>query len=284
MSAREPFRRTPKSSYGAGADPTEYDAESARLARARDRDATARDAAAEERDRVAALGDREADIADATADGFDRAEAARAAHEPRRAPHSRTRATLDRAAAFMDRELATGDRQAAVRDRQTARMLMSAVMLSSAFDHTSANTDEDRLWNMSTELLALANFDGSLTRLSSSWERALGYTQAELVGRSYLELVHPDDVEQTAARAGALLNPGYAAVTFENRCRAKDGGYRALVWSARTSSPPPVIYFVVHDVTDERTAALALHTAPELLRNGFDCGGRPGRGDVGSFE
>ena len=254
---------------GDAQDGIDRDAEEARLARARDVAATKRDAAATERDRVAALRDREAELADDAADGLDRIEAVRAAHEPRRAPHSRKRATSDRVEASLDRERSTNDREAAALDRQAARTLMSAVMLSSALDHASTNADEDQLWDMSIDLLAMANFDGSLTRLSASWQRTLGYSRAELIGRSYLELVHPDDLEQTVAKTAALLAPGQAAVNFETRYRAKDGSYRWLVWSARTGSGPPVIYFVVRDVTAARTAALELQTTQELLRHGF---------------
>ena len=124
------------------------------------------------------------------------------------------------------RDRANGVRAAAARDPEASRTLMSAVMLSAALDHASTTASEDRLWDMSLDLLATASHDGYLTRLSASWEHALGYSRAELMSPPYLEFVYPEDLEQTIARANALLNGGPPTVNYENRFRAKDGSYR----------------------------------------------------------
>ncbi len=165
---------------------------------------------------------------------------------------------------------ATGERAVAAEDREASRTLMSAVMLSAALDHASATAAEDRLWDMSLDLLATASHDGYLTRLSASWEQALGYSRAELMGRPYLEFVHPEDLEQTVARTTALLNGGPPTVNYENRFRAEDGSYRWFAWSARTGSDPPMICFVVRDLTEARSGARELHATLELLRQGFE--------------
>ena len=165
---------------------------------------------------------------------------------------------------------AGGDHVGTARDREASRTLMSAVMLSAALDHASATAAEDRLWDMSLDLLATAGHDGYLTRLSASWEHALGYSRGELMSRPYLELVHPEDLEATIARVHALLNGGPPTVNYENRFRAKDGSYRWFAWSARTGSDPPMIYFVVRDLTEARSGARELHATLELLRQGFE--------------
>jgi PAS domain S-box-containing protein len=46
-----------------------------------------------------------------------------------------------------------------------------------------------------------------------------------------VELVHPDDREQTQAEAGAI-SEGKRTLSFENRFRSKDGSYRVLDWTA----------------------------------------------------
>jgi PAS domain S-box-containing protein len=234
-------------------------------ARARDRDT------ATELDRTVARRDREPDVlGDAAAEGADPTPPLRAACAPQRAPHDRERAGSGRVEVPPERDGEDGDGGGATQDREASRTLMSAVMLAAALDHASATADEDRLWDMSVDLLATASFDGFLTRLSASWEQALGYTRAELMSRPFLELVHPDDLEQTVARMHALTDGRPPAVNFENRCRAKDGSYRWFVWSARTSDEPPTIYFVVRDVTEARSGARELHATLELLRQGFE--------------
>ncbi len=114
---------------------------------------------------------------------------------------------------------------------------------------------EETLWNLSIDMLATSNLDGYLTRVSPSWEAVLGYTPEELMARPYLEFVHPDDVARTLAQAEALLAPGHATVSFENRYRAKDGSYRWLAWNTRTSQDGVTLYGVVRDVTPQHEAA-----------------------------
>ncbi|MGE5797565.1 MAG: PAS domain S-box protein, partial [Ignavibacteria bacterium] len=55
----------------------------------------------------------------------------------------------------------------------------------------------DRYFTSSLDLLCIADADGYFRRLNPEWEKTLGYTAAELEGRKFLELVHPDDVEKT---------------------------------------------------------------------------------------
>lgn len=50
--------------------------------------------------------------------------------------------------------------------------------------------------------------DGFFTRLSSGWERCLGWSVAELMVRSSLELIHPDDLEHTLAQGAVLAERG----------------------------------------------------------------------------
>jgi PAS domain S-box-containing protein len=235
---------------------------------ARERD---QDAAAPARARAATPRDHEAERRDdAVAAGLGPSRAwptARASPPP---PHGGERAPTPPVGVPLEHPRATSDRAAGARHREASRALMSAVMLSAAQDHASATADEDRLWEMSVDLLGTASFSGFMTRLSASWEQALGYTRAELMSRPYLELVHPSDREHTAARTKALVDGQHPAVNFENRYRAKDGSYRWFVWSARTSSDQATIYFVVRDVTGARSGARELYATLELVRQGFE--------------
>lgn len=83
--------------------------------------------------------------------------------------------------------------------------------------------ERDRLWQLSEDLLVVANDDGSLVRISPSWTRVLGYDEATLLRTPYPELIHPDDVERVADlidRMRRQERPG----RHENRVVAADGG------------------------------------------------------------
>jgi PAS domain S-box-containing protein len=109
----------------------------------------------------------------------------------------------------------------------------------------------DRYFTSSLDLLCIAGMDGAFQRLNPEWERVLGYQAGELIGRGFLEFVHPDDLEATVA-AMTRLEGNEAVFNFENRYRAKDGTYHWIEW--RSAPIGDLIYAVARDVTDRKTA------------------------------
>lgn len=107
--------------------------------------------------------------------------------------------------------------------------------------------DADRWFSLSNDLLCVADFEGRFTRVNSSWSEHLGYRDADLLGRPFIELVHPDDVERTLRETAALQDRGHRTAVFENRYRAADGSWRWLAWSARSDGR--MMYAAARDVT-----------------------------------
>ena len=66
-----------------------------------------------------------------------------------------------------------------------------------------AQDELDRIFNLSPNLIAVADFKGHFTRVNPAVEHVLGYTPKEFVETPYLDLVHPEDREKTAAEAAA---------------------------------------------------------------------------------
>ncbi len=112
-----------------------------------------------------------------------------------------------------------------------------------------------RLFDLSPDLLAIMNRDGTFRRASASWDRLLGYSQDFLVAARPIELVHPDDVEATAAVA-ATLRRGAPVAEFENRWRCVDGCYHWLAWRALPADG--LVYATARDVTEEKRVQLEL--------------------------
>ncbi|MEI8081114.1 MAG: PAS domain S-box protein [Actinomycetes bacterium] len=121
----------------------------------------------------------------------------------------------------------------------------------------------DVMWEMSVDMLAVANGDGFLTAVSPSWEKVLGYSPAELTARPYIDFVHPDDVATTMQAAAALLEPGETTVGFENRYRRKDGQYRWLAWTARVANGGQQAFCIARDVTEYKQLEQRELTASE---------------------
>ncbi len=135
-----------------------------------------------------------------------------------------------------------------------------------------------QFWDLSIDLLAVANVDGYLTLVNPSWQRVLGHSPEELMACPYLEFVHPDDLERTLAEAEALKDPTHLTLSFENRYRTSDGRYRWLAWNVRPSAEGGALVCVGRDVTDTRTAHELLQASDERLRDAQRLAG------IGSWE
>jgi PAS domain S-box-containing protein len=113
-----------------------------------------------------------------------------------------------------------------------------------------AKTEElDRYFNSSLDMLCIADTGGHFRRLNPEWEKALGYPLDELIGKVFLDYVHPDDVAGTLA-AMATLSDQTAVLNFENRYRCKDGSYRWIEW--RSYPYGDIIYAAARDITEHK--------------------------------
>lgn len=114
-----------------------------------------------------------------------------------------------------------------------------------------AQAQADRIFNLSSDLIAVADFEGRFTRVNPAFERALGYSSEELRSRPYIEFVHPDDRAPTL-RAADELSQGREVIEFENRYLRTDGSVRWLQWSARSARGEGVIYAAARDITERK--------------------------------
>jgi eukaryotic-like serine/threonine-protein kinase len=103
---------------------------------------------------------------------------------------------------------------------------------------------EKRLFDLSPDLLCVADFDGMFRRVNRAFERALGWSQEELEGRPFLQLIHPDDIESTLAEFLRLKTTGQPTISFENRYRRADGRFVRLQWVAQPEIETGLVYAV----------------------------------------
>ena len=127
----------------------------------------------------------------------------------------------------------------------------------------------DDIFQLSPDLMCLANFDGYFEKLNSVWEYTLGFSVAELKAKSFLEFVHPEDQQATLAAANRIAQGGFY-ISFENRYRCKNGSYKWLQWTATPMLEQQKIYAIARDITDKKEAEEALQTQQELLQKVID--------------
>jgi PAS domain S-box-containing protein len=132
-----------------------------------------------------------------------------------------------------------------------------------------AQTERDRFFTISLDLLCIVGFDGYFKRLNPAWSNALGYSSAELFAQPMLEFVHPDDREATAAELEKLI-AGTSSICFENRYLCKDGSYKCLLWTASPFSEEGLIYSVGHDITSRKKNESKLQRQAVAMAAAYD--------------
>jgi PAS domain S-box-containing protein len=105
----------------------------------------------------------------------------------------------------------------------------------------------------SNDVLLVLQPSGRLTYRSPSATEVLGYDAVDLIGRSVLDRLHPDDVTSFAKMLDTIaIEPGRRA-TGRSRVRHEDGSWRHLSWSARNATDVPGVDGIIinsRDVTD----------------------------------
>ncbi len=114
-----------------------------------------------------------------------------------------------------------------------------------------ADADITNLFELSPDLLCVADDEGHFMMLNPAWEKALSITRRELLSRPYLEYVHPDDREMTQQAAENAL-AGRQLAAFENRFRTADGTHRWFRWHVASSPSQNRIYAIGRDITTQK--------------------------------
>ncbi|CAB3682903.1 Sensor histidine kinase RcsC [Trinickia soli] len=132
------------------------------------------------------------------------------------------------------------------------------VMLQDVTGRKEAETQRDRLFDLSLDLTCLADPAGRFKRVNPAFTKVLGWSAEELLSRPFIDFVHPEDRASTVHKIEGR-RPGEPIDQFENRYLCKDGGTRWLSWKAIQLEG--LIYATARDVTESRRATQQLEQA-----------------------
>jgi PAS domain S-box-containing protein len=111
------------------------------------------------------------------------------------------------------------------------------------------------LWEQASDGIFVANLEGRYTAVNGAACRMLGYAREELVGKTILDLILPEDAPRLAADRAALETPGHVAVSeWELLC--KDGSLLPVEVSAKILADGRW-QAIVRDIRDRRRAERA---------------------------
>ena len=128
-----------------------------------------------------------------------------------------------------------------------------------------ARAERDRLWTLSQDMLARADYSGMMSAVSPAWTQILGWSENELLTRGYASFMHPDDMPPTLEAISGMADTRQPT-RFENRIATKDGAWKHIEWTV--APEPDGINFVAvgRDLSDAKARIAELEAAQEALR------------------
>jgi diguanylate cyclase (GGDEF)-like protein/PAS domain S-box-containing protein len=124
--------------------------------------------------------------------------------------------------------------------------------------------DLRKLFELSVDLLCVSASDGNILAVNPAYLSAFGYTEEELIGTSFLRMIHPQDLDRTIAEV-AGVGRGETTLLFENRAITATGEIRWFQWSARADDSNGFIYASGRDVTNQHSDRERLQRYADLL-------------------
>lgn len=130
---------------------------------------------------------------------------------------------------------------------------------------SARSAERDRLWNLSQDMLARADYTGMMSAVSPAWTQVLGWSERELLTRGYATFMHPDDAPPTLEAIARMAETRQPA-RFENRISARDGSWKPIEWTV-APEPDGVNFIAVgRDLSQAKAREADLERAQQALR------------------
>ena len=127
-----------------------------------------------------------------------------------------------------------------------------------------------------SDLITVLDLDGAIRFQGQSVERLLGFRPEEMVGRSALEWVHPEDLDRVIGTMERIRGGSDRPTNVEYRIRHADGRWRTIESIVRRVIEPagaPVVLVNSRDVTASRGLEEQLHHSQRMEAIGRLAGG-----------
>jgi PAS domain S-box-containing protein len=150
------------------------------------------------------------------------------------------------AIALATAQLRAGQVELAERQRANEELRRSEERFRALIDHSS-------------DMVTLQDRGGTITYVSPSTSRLLGYAPTDLLGRSLLEAVHPDDRTSLEPRFADLVDQPGGIMTARYRIRHKSGAWRWIEATYTNLLEEPTVAAVVINRRDVSAEVEAQH-------------------------
>lgn len=113
------------------------------------------------------------------------------------------------------------------------------------------NVNLDLFFELTSDLLCVAGYDGYFKKINPAVSRLLGYTEEELFSRPINDFVHPADQDITRQNREKLFED-FPLLNFENRYVTKSGEIVWLAWTSMPVDSEKMVYAIAKNITHKK--------------------------------
>jgi PAS domain S-box-containing protein len=107
--------------------------------------------------------------------------------------------------------------------------------------------------------------NGIFQFVSPSCLQLFGYSAEEMTGASFLNFIHPDDIEKTVQIVSERTHDCKTS-NFQNRYYHKNGTLVPVIWSGRWDETDKLLYCVARDGSEKQAMEQRLHKAQQVAK------------------
>ncbi len=130
-------------------------------------------------------------------------------------------------------------------------------------------TEEElsQIFSMSLDMICIADIEtATFLKVNPAFTETLGFPEDALLGKSFFDFLHPDDITPTRSVVEDKLRAGKKLINFENRHLCQDGSYRWLSWTSHPVPEQGKAYTIARDITELKKASHELNESEKRYR------------------
>ncbi|HEX3886428.1 MAG TPA: ATP-binding protein [Phenylobacterium sp.] len=139
-------------------------------------------------------------------------------------------------------------------------------------DLTPALKAAQAIFDHSHDIICVVGIDGRFRQVNRHAERLWGYRPEEMIGRCYLDFIHPDD-RGDGAELGRQVAAGIRIEPFVNRHLHRDGTATPVMWSSVRAGTGDEIISIGRDMREHMATEEKLRQAQKMEAIGRLTGG-----------